>query len=72
MAQMGIIPKANSLDESSNIQNKGKYLWTNSANIIIFNCTSKTIAEDAITSLNSGRSWKDSSNCRSPLTKATR
>ena len=26
MAQMGIIPKASSLDESASIENKGKYL----------------------------------------------
>ena len=39
-------------------ENKGKYLWAASANIILFNCTNKTIAEEAVASLKSGKNWK--------------
>lgn len=38
--------------------NKGKYLWNASANIIVFNCANKTIAEEARAALLSGKNWK--------------
>ena len=39
-------------------QNKSKYLWAASANIILFNCTNKTIADDARAALKKGTDWK--------------
>ncbi|MEO7306513.1 MAG: peptidylprolyl isomerase [Ferruginibacter sp.] len=38
--------------------NKSKYLWAASANIILFNCSSKGIADEARTALLSGKDWK--------------
>jgi len=38
--------------------NKGKYLWNASANVIVFNCANKTIAEEAKAALLSGKNWK--------------
>lgn len=38
--------------------NKNKYLWASSADIILFNCFNKTIAEGARESLKSGKDWK--------------
>ena len=39
-------------------ENKSKYLWNASANIILFNCASKAIADDARTALLNGKDWK--------------
>ena len=39
-------------------QNKNKYLWASSANIILFNCANKTIAVDARAALKKGTDWK--------------
>ena len=39
-------------------ENKTKYLWAASADIIVFNCTNKTIAEEAKAALKSGKDWK--------------
>ncbi len=38
--------------------NKNKYLWAASANVILFNCASKAIAENARAALVQGRDWK--------------
>lgn len=38
--------------------NKPKYLWAPSANIIIFSCSNKTIAAQAIAALKTGEDWK--------------
>jgi peptidyl-prolyl cis-trans isomerase SurA len=38
--------------------NKGKYLWNASANVIVVNCTNKTIAEEARAALLNGKNWK--------------
>jgi len=38
--------------------NKSKYLWASSADIILFNCFNKTIADGARESLKSGKDWK--------------
>ncbi len=38
--------------------NKNKYLWTASADIILFNCFNKTIADGAQAALKSGKDWK--------------
>lgn len=39
-------------------ENKGKYLWAESANIILFNCTNKTLADQARAELLQGKDWK--------------
>ncbi|MBK7434865.1 MAG: hypothetical protein IPI66_13855 [Chitinophagaceae bacterium] len=39
-------------------QNKAKYTWSASANIIVFNCTNKTIAEEAVDAIKKGKDWK--------------
>lgn len=39
-------------------ENKSKYLWNASANIIVFNCSGKTIAEEARAALLNGKDWK--------------
>jgi len=39
-------------------QNKAKYLWAASANVILFNCSGKTVADDAKAALISGKDWK--------------
>jgi peptidyl-prolyl cis-trans isomerase SurA len=39
-------------------ENKGKYLWNASANIILFNCAGKAIADDARSALLNGKDWK--------------
>ncbi len=39
------------------LQNKTKYLWNASADVIIFNCSNKDVADKAIQSLQSGKSW---------------
>ena len=39
-------------------ENKSKYLWNASANIILFNCASKAIADDARAALVNGKDWK--------------
>jgi peptidyl-prolyl cis-trans isomerase SurA len=38
-------------------ENKAKYLWGASADIILFNCTSKAIAEEAKAALLKGKNW---------------
>ena len=38
--------------------NKNKYLWNASADIIIFNCTGKAFADEAKASLLKGKDWK--------------
>ena len=40
-------------------QNKAKYTWSASANIIVFNCTNKTIAEEAVDDIKKGKDWKN-------------
>ena len=39
-------------------ENKNKYLWNASADIIIFNCTGKPFADEAKSSLLKGKDWK--------------
>ena len=39
-------------------ENKAKYLWAASANIILFNCTNKAIADEAKAALLKGADWK--------------
>lgn len=39
-------------------ENKNKYLWGASADIILFSCASKTIADETKTSLQKGEDWK--------------
>lgn len=39
-------------------ENKGKYLWNASGNVIVFNCANKTIAEEARAALLNGKNWK--------------
>ena len=39
-------------------ENKTKYLWTASADIILFNSANKAIAEEARTALLNGKAWK--------------
>lgn len=39
-------------------ENKNKYLWAASANVILFNCTNKAIAEDAKSALKKGEDWR--------------
>jgi peptidyl-prolyl cis-trans isomerase SurA len=39
-------------------QNKTKYLWNASADIIIFNCTGKAIADSARAAVLNGKDWK--------------
>jgi len=39
-------------------ENKTKYLWGESANIILFNCANKTIADEARAALLKGTDWK--------------
>ncbi len=39
-------------------QNKAKYLWTASANIVLFNCANKAIADEARAALISGKNWR--------------
>lgn len=39
-------------------ENKSKYLWAASANVILFNCSNKTVAETARKSLLAGKDWK--------------
>jgi peptidyl-prolyl cis-trans isomerase SurA len=39
-------------------QNKSKYKWAPSAAIIIFNCSNKTVADQAINALKNGKDWR--------------
>ncbi len=39
-------------------ENKNKYLWASSANIILFNCSNKTIADASRNALVTGKDWK--------------
>ncbi len=39
-------------------ENKSKYLWAESANIILFNCASKTVADEARADLLKGKDWR--------------
>jgi peptidyl-prolyl cis-trans isomerase SurA len=39
-------------------QHKNKYLWAASADIIIFSCTNKKVAEESLAGLKVGKSWK--------------
>ena len=39
-------------------ENKEKYKWAPSAAIILFSCTTKAIATDAVTALRNGKQWK--------------
>ena len=39
-------------------ENKNKYLWAASANIILFSCKNKTIADEARAALNNGKDWR--------------
>jgi peptidyl-prolyl cis-trans isomerase SurA len=39
-------------------ENKGKFLWNASADVIVFNCTNKNIAEEARVALLNGKDWK--------------
>ena len=39
-------------------ENKNKYLWAASANIILFNCKNKDIADEARAALMNGKDWK--------------
>ncbi|MEO6253469.1 MAG: peptidylprolyl isomerase [Ferruginibacter sp.] len=39
-------------------ENKSKYLWGASANILLFNCAGKAIADEARTSLIKGKDWR--------------
>ncbi len=39
-------------------ENKSKYLWAASADIILFNCANKAIADDARAALKKGTHWK--------------
>lgn len=39
-------------------ENKGKYLWAPSANIIVFNCSSEAVAEEARKALLKGQEWR--------------
>jgi peptidyl-prolyl cis-trans isomerase SurA len=39
-------------------ENKGKYLWASSADVIIFNCSSKIFADSAKAALLKGKDWK--------------
>ncbi len=48
---------ANGLQNHYN-ENKSKYLWNASANIILFNCAGKAIADDARAALLQGKDWK--------------
>ncbi|MBN8698777.1 MAG: peptidylprolyl isomerase [Chitinophagales bacterium] len=38
--------------------NKNKYLWAASADLILFNCINKTVAENAKEALKNGKDWK--------------
>ena len=38
-------------------QNKGKYMWGPSASILVFNCSNKKVAEEALAELKAGRDW---------------
>ena len=40
------------------IQHKNKYLWAASADIIIFSCTNKKVAEESLAGLKEGKGWK--------------
>ncbi|MEO6542310.1 MAG: peptidylprolyl isomerase, partial [Ferruginibacter sp.] len=48
---------ANGLQKHYN-ENKSKYLWAASANIILFNCSGKVIADEARAALIKGKDWK--------------
>ena len=39
-------------------ENKGKYLWAESANIILFNCANKPVAEEAKADLEKSKDWR--------------
>jgi peptidyl-prolyl cis-trans isomerase SurA len=39
-------------------QNKAKYKWAASASIIVFNCSNKTVADEAYAAIRSGKNWK--------------
>jgi peptidyl-prolyl cis-trans isomerase SurA len=39
-------------------ENKGKYLWAASAGVILFNCSNKKTAEEALAALKAGKDWK--------------
>jgi peptidyl-prolyl cis-trans isomerase SurA len=39
-------------------QHKSKYLWAASADIIIFSCTNKKVAEESLAGLKEGKGWK--------------
>ena len=38
--------------------NKNKYLWAASADLILFNCINKNVAENAKEALKNGKDWK--------------
>ncbi len=39
-------------------EHKGKYLWGESAEVLIFNCNTKSTAEQTLNALNLGKNWK--------------
>lgn len=39
--------------------NKEKYRWAESADILVFNCSNRKVAEDALTQLKNGKAWKE-------------
>lgn len=39
-------------------ENKPKYLWGASASIIVFNCSNKTVADEALDAIKKGKDWK--------------
>lgn len=39
-------------------QNKGKYLWGASANVIVLNCSNKKVADEALAELKAGKPWR--------------
>jgi peptidyl-prolyl cis-trans isomerase SurA len=38
--------------------NKAKYKWAPSASIIVFNCSNKTVADEAYAAVKAGKGWK--------------
>ena len=39
-------------------ENKSRYLWASSANVILFNCSNKTVADASRNALKAGKEWK--------------
>ena len=39
-------------------ENKSRYLWASSANVILFNCSNKTVADASRNALKAGKDWK--------------